>query len=105
MARSSGNMAFIKPRRQVKLNVKKALKFPGKIRQDKEAYEAMKRKANTVEFQEMVENMQLLINQAIFDTSTKQSVDQTTKKSNFGAKKFKPKSYKNKVGQPTKKKK
>lgn len=76
MARhSSGKMAFIKPRKQVYLNLKKARRFPGKIRQDKEAFNAMMQAANNPEFKEIAKKMESLIKSAIFNTSPKNTVD------------------------------
>lgn len=76
MARhSSGKMAFIKPRKQVYLNLKKALRFPGKIRQDKEAFNAMMQAANNPEYKEIAKKMESLIKSAVFNTSPKNTVD------------------------------
>lgn len=72
---SSGKMAFIKPRKQVYLNLKKALRFPGKIRQDKEAFNAMMQAANNPEYKEIAKKMESLIKSAVFNTSPKNTVD------------------------------
>ena len=72
---SSGKMAFIKPRKQVYLNLKKALRFPGKIRQDKEAFNAMMQAATNPEYKEIAKKMESLIQSAVFNTSPKNTVD------------------------------
>lgn len=93
--RSSGKMAFIKPRRQVYSNLKKALRFPGKIRQDKEAFDAMMRTANNPEYKEIAKRMESLIKTAVFNTSPKNAVQRVDNKREFVApKKNKSKYYK-----------